>query len=840
MRDLVWSFKFSLKELLHQKKIYLFLILNLFIGTFGFLAVQIFQNSLQLDLAERAQTMLGADYSISANRQFTSQEVEQFEKMITYDQKTSVVEFFGMLKSKDKSRLVTVRAFEEKYPFYGDIGSDKVPLDPNSEAAWIDPELVKMLNVDTNAVDLQLGKLALKNVEVITKDSSRFFRGAGFAPVIYISKKLLPSTELVAEGSTSKTFLLYKLNNLNLLKDIQDNFFKNVKDTSIKFENARDRSESGNTAFKYFTDYLGLVAIVSISLCFLSGGYLMRWAFQQQRKNIGIYKALGMSDVKVQWIYVLQVLFTSLFAFILSLALFLILKPGLNYYFVQNSLPFQLSLTATSVLICLGISVIAPLFMFMPINSSIAKLNPKDLFLGQTATSKTSTSLYVWYGICVLGFWALAFYQSHSYKVATLFTGAIILIILLLKYFLHSLFFFMRANIDRLKLKWTTAYAIKSVINKKSAVDMVFITFTVSILILTLLPHIKQSIVNEIRPAQSSNLPRLFLFDVQGGQKDELQQITTDLLDAKLEFNPLVRSRILKVNDVDYDRLQNSEGLSTREQEEEVRFRNRGVNLTYQTELKASENIVEGVWNNKKWDGNGIPEISLEKKYAERINAKINDVMLFDVQGLELQGKVTSLRSVKWTSFSPNFFILFQDGVLNEAPQNFLTAISTVKDYEKYQNTVIEKFPNISIIDVRQTVQDILVFVDQMAMALQMMAIVSIILGFFIFIVLVNTQIQERLSEFNLLKVLGSESAVIRKIIFVQFLFIVSISLIVGLGLGLLLTQILVKSVFSIETSFDFKAMSIIAIMLLPVVYFIVAKATRFLDRLSPIDLIRS
>ncbi|MBC7457600.1 MAG: FtsX-like permease family protein, partial [Bdellovibrionaceae bacterium] len=114
------------------------------------------------------------------------------------------------------------------------------------------------------------------------------------------------------------------------------------------------------------------------------------------------------------------------------------------------------------------------------------------------------------------------------------------------------------------------------------------------------------------------------------------------------------------------------------------------------------------------------------------------------------------------------------------------------------------------------------------------------ILGFFIFIVLVNTQIQERLSEFNLLKVLGSESAVIRKIIFMQFLFIVSISLIVGLGLGLLLTQILVKFVFSIETSFDFKAMAIIALMLLPVVYLIVAKATRFLDRLSPIDLIRS
>lgn len=840
MRHLIWTIKFSLKELIYQKKVYLFLILNLFIGTFGFLAVQIFQNSLQMDLADRAQSMLGADFTISANRQFSPDELKKFEQLISYDQKSSLVEFFGMLKGKEKSRLVTVRSFDENYPFYGTIGSERAPLNPDSKSVWIDPELVKMLDVNLSQVDLKLGKLAVKEIDIITKDSSRFFRGTGFAPVVYISQKILPLTELVEPGSTTKTFLLYKLNNLSRLKEMQTEFFKDIKDTSIKFETSQDRAESSNSTFKYFTDYLGLVAIVSISLCFLSGGYLMRWAFQKQRKNIGIYKALGMSDLKIQWIYILQVLMTSMIAFILSLILFYFIKPVLNYYFVQNSLPFQLSLTATSVLICLGISVIAPLFMFMPINSSIAQLNPKDLFLGQTASVKTSLRIYVWYIICVIGFWGLAFYQSHSYQVATLFTGALTLIIVLLKYFLHTLFFLMRLHIGRLKLKWTTLYAIKSVINKKSAVDMVFITFTISILILTLLPHIKQSIVNEIRPTQTSTLPRLFLFDVQSGQKAELQTMSQKLLDAPLEFNPLVRSRILKVNDIDYDRLQNSDSLSTREQEEEVRFRNRGVNLTYQAELKNSELIVEGIWNRKKYDGTSLPEISLEKKYAERINAHLRDVILFDVQGLELQGLVTSIRTVKWTSFSPNFFILFQDGVLNEAPQNFLTAVSTLKDYDKFQNTVIEKFPNISIIDVRQTVKDLLVFVDQMALALQMMAIVSIILGFFIFIVLVNTQIQERLNEFNLLKVLGSESSVIRKIIFMQFFFIVSISLIVGLGLGLVLTQILVKFVFEIETSFDFKAMSIIALMLLPVVFLIVAKATRFLDRLSPIDLIRS
>lgn len=838
MRDIIWSLRFSLKDLLAQKRIYLFLILNLFIGTFGFLVVQIFQNNLRDDLALRAQSMLGADFVISANRSFSDEDIKEFEKGITYDQKTKVIEFFGMLKNGMKSRLVTVRAFDDGYPFYGEIGSKESKINAESNKAWIDPELVQMLSINDQA-DLKLGNLNLAQTEIINKDSSRFFRGAGFAPVIYLSQKMFSLKDLITEGSTSRTFLLYQLTDPVKVQEQKNTFNQNIKDHSVRYETAQERAEGGNRTFKYFTDYLGLVAIVSISLCFLSGSYLMRWTFYRQRKNIGIYKSLGMSDNRIQWIYTAQVFVTSMASFLLSLLLFILLKPALNFYFQQQSLPFQLEMTPFSLYISLIIFVVAPLFMFMPINQAIAQLNPKDLFLDQVAQAQRSWALYGWHLVCLVGFWGLAFYQSSSYKVATLFTFAVLTIIILLKYFLALIFLGISKILKTTKLHWTLSYAIKSVINKKNTVDMVFMTFTISVLILTLLPHIKQSIINEIRPSQESALPRLFLFDVQSGQKDELEQMAKSQLEAKIDFNPLVRARILKLNNESYERVQLDNSLTTREQEEEVRFRNRGVNLTYQKELKPSESVVEGVWSTQKYTGEGIPEISLEERYAERVGAKLNDIMLFDVQGLEIQGKVTSIRSVRWTSFSPNFFILFQDGVLNEAPQNYLTAISTVKDYEQFQNQLMEKFPNISIIDVRQTVQDIMGFIDQMAVALQMMAVISIILGFFIFIVLVNTQVQERLSEFNLLKVMGANNKTIRRIIFIQFLFIVSLSLVTGLSLGLIVTRLLVSSVFSISTSFDVVSMSVVGAMLIPVVMVIVWRATSSLNRLSPMDLIR-
>jgi putative ABC transport system permease protein len=547
-----------------------------------------------------------------------------------------------------------------------------------------------------------------------------------------------------------------------------------------------------------------------------------------------------MADRKIQILHIIQILLISLLSFILSLALFKAIQPLLNYYFTKNNLPFVLTVQFSTLMFSFALSVVSPLMMFMPINISISQLNPKDLFLNQARNIKSHTGIYLWYVFCIVSFWGLSFYQSKSYKIASLFTFGIILIVFILKMLLSALFLFIRKNIANMSLDWTVVYAIRSVINKKKIADIVFITFTMAVLILTLLPHIKQSIISEITPQQKSSLPRLFMFDVQSGQKAELENLAKKYFDSKLDFIPLVRSRILKINNNDYDRIDKNANLTTREEDEEIRFRNRGVNLTYAQQLKESETLTEGTWNPEKFTGTGLPEVSLEEKYATRVGAQINDEMTFDVQGLEIKARVTSLRKVRWTSFNPNFFILFQSGVLEEAPQNFLTSLSTTKDYLEFQNAVVTQLPNISIIDVKQTVEGILVFVEQMSLALQLMAVISIILGLFIFIVLIKTQINERINEFNLLKTLGTDTQTIQKIILIQFLFILSLSLIIGISMGMVLTHILVTTVFNISTQFDLISVSLVVLILLPLAYGIIYQATRFLNRLSPLSLIRS
>jgi len=42
--------------------------------------------------------------------------------------------------------------------------------------------------------------------------------------------------------------------------------------------------------------------------------------------------------------------------------------------------------------------------------------------------------------------------------------------------------------------------------------------------------------------------------------------------------------------------------------------------------------------------------------------------------GVNREAQVTSLRSINWDNFQPNFFMIFQPGTLKDLPTTYLTA----------------------------------------------------------------------------------------------------------------------------------------------------------------------
>ena len=392
------------------------------------------------------------------------------------------------------------------------------------------------------------------------------------------------------------------------------------------------------------------------------------------------------------------------------------------------------------------------------------------------------------------------------------------------------------------QFSWVTQYAIKGLSRKRDSAELVFTTMGAAVLVLSLLPHIKSSILNDIRPNQKGQIPHLFLFDIQPDQVEKLQEIAKNNLGHNLELNPMVRSRILKVNGQAYERAKtDSQSFQTREEEAEARFRNRGVNLTYREHLQNSEELVAGSLQSIFSKQTQYPQISLEKKYAERVGVKLGDLMTFDVQGIELDAQVSSYRTVKWTSFQPNFFILFPNGVLEEAPQILLSAVpqGDISAIKKFQKEIVKNLKNISVIDINQTVEKSLIYIDQMSLALQLMAWFALAVGIFIFVILLNTQIRERISELNLLQILGIDQVTIWKTLFYQFMILTLATIVIGSLLSLILVRALVQQIFDISVVYDQQYILVLLIVLLPLILLTLVMGLRPLNRLNPMDLIR-
>ena len=835
--------KYSWTELIRSKKMSLFLVLNFSFGLIGFFLLQILQINLEAQLAQKAQALLGADLSINARRVLTKQETNQWESQLTdVEKKSHVTQLFSMLRTESESRLAQVIAVDDNYPLYGELKLSAEKLNSQKPMVWLDPELqqiFKFKNLDM----VSIGEMKFFFAGVIEEDPTRLLRAAGFAPRVMIHQNYLEKAQLIKPGSTLTEFWNYKLSHQSDLAALKSKIEKQVTDPTIQIEIAAESAQDSNRVLKYFTDYLGLVALISLGLCFLSGRYLLQWNFLNKRKNFAILKILGLSELKILLVFLIENILICFLSCVLSVVLVIALLPGVQKI-IQTQLGWALSVEMhpSSLFIIAVLGILGPLLMSVPQFLQILNLNPLEL-LGRVVTDRLKQWIsWLWMGISLFLFWVISVWQSHSLKLASAFIGILILVVVLFYFFNRYLWI----GLSRLlyQSNWSVKYALKGLVRRPESTSLVFTTLSLATLVLCLLPHVKNSILSEIKPNQASQIPQLFLFDIQPEQVNELQKTAQEQLQITLQMNPLVRARILKVNDEAYERAVVADAFTTREQEAEARFRNRGVNLTYRSSLNEAEVLVKG-----SFEGKALPQqltlISLEEKYAERVGVKINDVMTFDIQGVEMKAKVSSLRKVRWTSFQPNFFILFPTGFLEESPQIFLTsipkiaAVDSLEKVQKFQTSIAQNFKNVSLINVSQVVESSMVYIDQMAIALQVMAWLAVVVGVFIFIILLNTQISERLSEMNLLQILGAADREVFRILVVQFVILVVMSVLAGIGLSFVVAYVIMSMFFDIQTVYSLSSIFVLTCVLIPLLGGLIYLGLKPLKNLSPADLIR-
>ena len=159
---------------------------------------------------------------------------------------------------------------------------------------------------------------------------------------------------------------------------------------------------------------------------------------------------------------------------------------------------------------------------------------------------------------------------------------------------------------------------------------------------------------------------------------------------------------------------------------------------------------------------------------------------------------VSSIRKVDWTTLQPNFSIVYPKGVLENAPQfNVLSTYAPPEESSaKLQRDLVKKFPNVSVIDLRQmftVIEDIL---DKVSWIINFMAFFSILTGIIVLIGSVRTSKYQRIKESVLLRTLGAKNKKIFAITALEYLFLGIFGSLLGILLALLSSLLLAVFVF--------------------------------------------
>src|SRR5690606_14312836 len=206
---------------------------------------------------------------------------------------------------------------------------------------------------------------------------------------------------------------------------------------------------------------------------------------------------------------------------------------------------------------------------------------------------------------------------------------------------------------------------------------------------------------------------------------------------------------------------------------------------TYRSYVTDAETILEGTFVPRMPAAGGAAPISIEAEVAAELGVGLGDTLVWDVQGLPVESVVTSIRRVDWQRLSTNFFVVFPEGGIDEAPQ-FYVLLSHAGDdaaSASLQRSVVQAYPNVSTIDLSLVLGTFDAIFGRISFVIRFMALFSILTGLIVLIGAVVVSRMQRTGESVLLKTLGASRRQVVQIMVIEYLFLGVLATLTGLVL---------------------------------------------------------
>jgi putative ABC transport system permease protein len=776
-----------LRLLRHKRAAWLSFVAIYSLGLSVFLVVNGLSTNFRGEIRAKSREMLEGEMRIYSRREFTEAEKRTIESALPPGtRRAETWGFLSMMRADSKSRgsrsrLVQVKAVSPEYPLAGGFtfeGNFAVTQMRPGDALF-PHELLLALGVKVGDT-VKLGKKDFTvRAEYKQRPGGPDFWELG--PRVYIPLADMPATGLEQKGSRIFRYRFFSFPAGSSssrgpsssrgvdVRGLRDKLEKDLTDPEIEVVTYLDEGSDLGRSFQMVTSFLKMLSLSAFLLSAVGASFFFRHHLLGERKTVAVLATLGMPRRRITALFAAQNLFLSALSALIGMALAEMWAQGLPLVIkklygidIPSALPFSafalgLCLSVVTSLLFgvsgfLGLGKIPPASLIKPMETAPLGLWPRALlFLAQ--------GVY---------FFALAMADSRSWVLSGLSVGSMGACFLLVAALGWACFGVLWALRHRL------GYGMRVVLGsirwgrEKSLLAFSALGFVA--FISCLVPQLNRVVLNEIKVPKGRTLPQLFLFDIQEDQIDSLQALLRARGEPLERPAPMVRARLDKVNGKPFRKDEGEK--STVEQRNRQQFRNRGFNLSYRDTLSDAEALVAGRWWRGPAPAGGVPEVSVEKDFAQRVGLALGDTLAFDVQGVEMQGRVTSLRKVRWASFQPNFFVLFQPGALEDAPKTFLGTVGRISAGEagKLQDTVTAAFPNVTILNLQETIAKSVETLGKLEWLVRFLSGFALLIGLAILWLIVDALVTENRRVILLLRALGETRGKLARIFLVHYL----------------------------------------------------------------------
>jgi putative ABC transport system permease protein len=670
----------------------------------------------------------------------------------------------------DASLLADLKVAEPGYPFYGRVelaSGRSFPEALTRGSVVVEQALLDRLHLRIGD-RLRVGSAMLTIRDVVTVEPDRPVNFFALGPRVFVAAADLASLGLVGKGSRVDYDILARVRDQ---KDL-DRIARDLRSTALKDRERVETYQTADSGVKRFFDnflfFLNLIGIFTLLLAGIGIQSSLTAFLKDQERTIAVMKALGAKSRFIIGHYFTVVLVLGLGGTFLGIGASFLLQRALPGLF-RGLLPANLELTISSGAMAEGLVLglfVVVLFTFLPLDR-LKEVKPRSIFgkeLGRTQRRPAWLT-----GVAgAIFFLAMVLWRVREVKTGLFFVLGVALLILVAFLCAGGVLRVVR----RLPAKnLVLRQAMRGLFRPRNATRSIIVTLTASLAVIFSITLVEQNLDETFVRSYPPDSPNLFFIDIQPGQKDAFARE----LGIETAYFPVVRGTILEVNgepiDAEQERRKRGDNLA------------REFNLTWREHLLEDERIVSG----KGLFRDDLPgvQVSVLDTVLSMRKMKVGDTITFRIQGIPLAARISSIRTRTRTALQPFFYFVFPEQALKDAPQTFFTAVRVDRErIAPLQNRIVARFPNVTIIDVSETVAVFARVMDRLSSIVRFFTFFSVVAGFLIIISSIFATRYARIQEAVFFTILGARGRFVLAVFSLEGLMLGLISGVIALVLA--------------------------------------------------------